>query len=85
MSKTAGTPLTMEMFEVALFPRIEELFDEKVHQIEIKVLESEERIVGELQALRDESAATFAQYERTNKRVDKIDRHLRINSLMDDE
>jgi hypothetical protein len=84
MVKTKGTPLTMEMFEEAIFPRIEQLFDEKVHQMETKFLESEERVMGEIHGLREEVSITLHQYKRTNKRVDEIDKHLGINTVMDE-
>jgi len=82
-TKNSGTPLTLEMFEEALLPRIEEIVDEKVGKLssEVKnyrgeIIEFKEAVIGEVKDLRDEVAVALHQYDRTNKRVDKIAQHL---------
>ena len=81
------------MFEEALLPRIDELFDEKVEKINkqvkkyrrevcgyrVDVLGFKEEVLGEIRDLRDEVAVTLHQYTRTNKRVDKIATHLNLS------
>jgi len=74
------TLITMEMFDEAILPRIEEIFDDKLKKYEIKVVEFKEEVLGEIQKLRDEVLVTSHHYEKTNERVDKIDRHLEIDT-----
>ncbi|HTK03879.1 MAG TPA: hypothetical protein VL401_03920 [Alphaproteobacteria bacterium] len=75
------------------FDKFEAHFDKKLDEnkeelrAEIKYLptrkqyyEREDKTMGELKDLRDEVAATNDLYEKTNKRVDKIDHHLGIST-----
>ena len=80
VSKKKSTPLTLEMFEEALLPRIEEILEEKIQKYRIEVLEFKEEVMGEIKKLREEVAVVVHQYERTNKRVDKISKHLNISA-----
>lgn len=91
VSKNKGTPLTMEMFEEALLPRIEEIFVEKMeeHKVEVdrtikgyrnEVVDFKVEVLGEIKNLREEVTVVNHQYERTNKRVDKISKHLNISA-----
>ena len=75
MSKTK-TPLTFEMFEEALLPRIEEILDEKIEKYRVEVLGFKEEVLGEIKNLRDEVLVVNHQYDRTNKRVDKLEKLL---------
>lgn len=74
------TPITMEMFEEALLPRIEEILEEKIQKYRIEVLEFKEEVMGEIKKLREEVTVVIHQYERTNKRVDKIAKHLNLSA-----
>jgi len=42
----------------------------------------EDETMGELKKLREEVAMTGQHYKDTNKRVDKIDKHLGINTML---
>jgi len=75
MSNTK-TPLTFEMFEEALLPRIEEILDEKIEKYRVEVLGFKEEVLGEIKNLRDEVLVVNHQYDRTNKRVDKLEKLL---------
>ncbi|MBI3397582.1 hypothetical protein HY045_03840 [Candidatus Woesebacteria bacterium] len=68
------------------FDEIEKLVRETVQE-EIRLLPSKDeffsnmdKVLGELKALRDEVTIVNHQYDRTNKRVDKIDKHLNIST-----
>ncbi len=64
------------MFEEALLPRIEEILDGNLQKYKIETLGFKEEVLGEIKDLRDEVSVTLNQYERTNKKVDKIAKHL---------
>lgn len=79
------TPLTLEAFEEVIMPQIDEKFED--FEIKINHLPTKEeffsrmdKVMGELQKLRDEVIIVNHQYERTNKRVDKVDKHLNIST-----
>ena len=88
------TPLTLEIFQEILMPQIKllvsEIVDEKLEEKfneKLKFLPSKkeyyargDKTMGELKKLREEVAMTNDLYEKTNKRVDKIDKHLGINT-----
>jgi len=74
------TPLIFEMFEEALLPRIEEILEEKIQKYRVEVIGFKEEVMGEIKNLREEVTVTLHQYERTNKRVDKIAKHLNISA-----
>jgi len=78
-SKGKSTPVTMEMFEVALLPRIEEILNENLQKYKIEVLGFKEEVLGEIKDLREEVQVTLHQYERTNRRVDKIAKKLNLS------
>lgn len=78
--KKTSTPITMEMFEEALLPRIEEILEEKIQKYRVEVIGFKEEVLGEIKDLREEVTVTVHQYERTNKRVDKISKHLNISA-----
>lgn len=80
MAKKKTTAITMEMFDEAILPRIEEIFEEKLKKYRIEVLEFKEEVLGEIKNLRDEVVVTLHQYERTDQRIGKIDRHLGIST-----
>ena len=80
----------MEMFEEAILPRIEEVFDKKMEEYASKtkdklnnyrneVVEFKVEVLGEIKDLREENQIMFKQYERTNDRVDRIAKHLDIS------
>lgn len=78
-----NTPLTFEMFEEALLPRIEEIMDEKIEKYRVEVLGFKEEVLGfkvevlgEIKKLREEVSVVNHQYQRTNQRVDKIEKLL---------
>lgn len=74
------TPVTMEMFDEEILPRVGEIFDGKLKKYEVKIIEFKEEVLGEIQKLRDEVLITSHHYEKTNERVDIIDQHLGINT-----
>lgn len=80
MKKKNTTPITMEMFDEAILPRIEEIFEEKIKKYQVEVLGFKDEVMGEIKALRDEVAVALHQYKRTNNRVDKIDKHSNIST-----
>jgi hypothetical protein len=94
MGKINGTPLTIEFFTEEMLPRIEEVLDQKftvfeektaneLKDINTKILESEEHLIGRLQGIENQLTIATHQYQRTNRRVDKIDSHLGINTNTD--
>jgi hypothetical protein len=68
--------ITMEMFEEALLPEIEEIFEDKLKKYQVEVVGFKEEVLGEIKGLRDEVKVTLNQYKRTNEKVDKISKHL---------
>ena len=76
MSKRKKQNITMEMFEEALLPRIEEIFEDKLKKYQVEVVGFKEEVLGEIKGLRDEVKVTLNQYKRTNEKVDKISKHL---------
>ena len=66
----------MEMFEEALLPGIEEIFEDKLKKYQVEVVGFKEEVLGEIKGLRDEVKVTLNQYKRTNEKVDKISKHL---------
>lgn len=79
------TPLTLEVFEEVLMPQIRLLVSnlkEDIQHLPTKeeYFAREDKTMGELKKLRDEVAMTTDLYEKTNKRVDKIDKHLGIDT-----
>lgn len=79
------TPLTLEVFEEILMPQI----NQKVESLrkEFKHLPTteqyykrEDKTMRELKKLREEVITVGYHYKNTNKRVDLIDKHLRINT-----
>ncbi len=77
--KRKDSPITMEMFEDALLPRIEEVFENRIKVYQEEVVGFKVEVLGEIQKLREEVAVVNHQYERTNKRVDKIAKKLNLN------
>jgi len=73
-------PVTMEMFDEAILPRIEEIFENKLKKYSNDVVGFKDEVMGEIKALRDEVLVTSHHYEKTNKRVDLIDKHLEIDT-----
>lgn len=73
MTKPKATPLTLEMFEEALLPRIEEILEEKLGKYRIEVLGFKEEVLGEIQKLREDVTVTLHQYKRTDKRLGKLE------------
>lgn len=83
------TPLTVEVFQDVLMPQINKKFEEFRTEIAEKInhlptreeyFAREDKTMGELQKLREEVAITGHHYEKTNKRVDIIDKHLGIDT-----
>ncbi len=66
--------------------QIEEVVGEKIEERTRNLPTKDEfftkmdEVVGELKGLRDEVTSVNHQYERTNKRVDKINKHLGIST-----
>lgn len=73
-----STPLTLEIFEEALLPRIEEILEEKTQKYRVEVIGFKEEVMSEVQGLRNEVTATLHQYRRTTDRVEKIENQLNI-------
>ena len=78
MLKSKSQNITMEMFEEALLPRIEEIFEDKIKKYQVEVIGFKDEVLGEIKGLRDEVKVTLNQYKRTNKKVDKISKHLNL-------
>jgi hypothetical protein len=78
MTRRKNQTITMEMFEDALLPRIEEVFEEKLKKYQIEVVGFKEEVLGEIKGLRDEVKVTLNQYKRTNNKVDNISKHLNL-------
>lgn len=79
------TPLTLELFEEVLMPKIDKKFDNlelKINHLPTKeqYYKREDKTMGELQKLREEVTVVNHQYDRTNARVDAIDLHLGIST-----
>lgn len=79
------TPLTLELFQEVLMPQI----DNKIKSLKLDIsylptkeeyFAREDKTMGELKKLRDEVALTGHHYEKTNKRIDLIDKHLSIDT-----
>lgn len=82
-------PLTYELFQELIMPELKNLIveskdelDEKISHLPTKkeYYESEDKTMTELKSLRDEVAATGSLYEKTNKRIDIIDKNLSIDT-----
>jgi hypothetical protein len=88
MRKIKGTPLTYEDFNSEILPRLESVLQQSMDMVEEKfskkLLATEEKVMGEIKDMREELTIALHQYKRTNARVDKIDEHLGINTLIDD-
>lgn len=85
MPNDKGTPLTLEMFEEALLPRIGEMLDEKVEEFKEEVgkyreevLDFKQEVLGEIEKLREETTVSTHQYRRVIDRVEVIENHLGI-------
>jgi hypothetical protein len=87
------SPLTLEEFQNSVLPKIGNMLSDIEKSIkndlkkQVKHLPTkeeyftrEDETMGELKKLREEVAMTGQHYEDTNKRVDKIDKYLNINS-----
>jgi len=83
------TPLTLELFEEVLMPRIDEKFDnleqklgDKINHLPTKeqYYKREDKTMSELKKLREEVTVVNHQYRRTDARVDAIDLHLGIST-----
>jgi hypothetical protein len=83
------TPLTVEAFQEILMPQIKTLISESHDDLEEKIkhlptkeeyFAREDKTMGELKKLRDEVALTGHHYDKTNKRIDVIDKHLSIDT-----
>lgn len=76
--------ITMEMFDQAILPRIDELFEEKLQKYQSETINEvasfKSEVVGEVQKLREEVIVTNHHYIKTNKRVDLIDKELNIDT-----
>ena len=59
-----------------------DVLDQKINHLPTKdeFFGKMDKVVGELQKLRDEVVITGHHYEKTNKRVNLIDKHLGINT-----
>lgn len=57
-------------------------FEEKIKYLPTKdeFFSKMDEVIGELQKLRDEVVVTHHLYEKTNKRVDLVDKHLNIDT-----
>ena len=79
-------PLTIELFEKYLMPQIRVAIDEIVKEhvgylpTRKEYFAREDKTMGELKKLRDEVLFTTDLYEKTNKRVNIIDKHLGIDT-----
>lgn len=85
MPKTKGTPLTLEVFEQVIMPRIENFFNEKteIFQEEVgkyreEVLGFKQEVLGEIDKLRDDSAVSTHQYKRILDRIEVVEKRLEI-------
>lgn len=76
--------ITMEMFDQAILPRIDELFEEKLQKYQNETINEvasfKSEVCGELQKLREEVSTTNHLYKKTNERVDLIDKELNIDT-----
>lgn len=96
MTKTSNghSPLTLQQFQKILMPQISKMIVLNGKSIKNDLLEKikhlptkkqyyarEDKTMGELQKLREEVALTGQHYKDTNKRVDKIDNFLKIDTL----
>ena len=83
MSAKLQTPLTLEVFEEAILPRLEEMMDErleaKLKPFRDDVLGFKVEVMGEIKDLREEVTVALHQYKRTNKRVDGLE--VRVDKL----
>lgn len=81
----------MDMFEQEILPRFEEILDEKLNRYRREddkklqayrneVVDFKVEVLGEIKNLREEVVVTGHQYDRTSRRVDKIDKHLGITT-----
>lgn len=75
-SKFTALNIKLDLFK----DEIDERFEDKLKVYRNEVVGFKDEVVGELQKLRDEVSVTGHHYEKTNKRVDKIDKHLGINT-----
>ena len=84
MTPKKQTPLTMEMFQKQLLPRIEEIMGEKIEKVTTnfrsEVLGFKVEVLGEIKGLREEVTTALGQYKRTNRRVDRIEKYLNLSS-----
>ncbi len=73
------------MFQEQLLPRIEEVFQKKIEKYHNEVKKYREEVVdfkvevlGEIKGLRDEVTIVNHQYERTDKRVTRVEKKLKL-------
>ena len=89
MANKKSPVVTLNMFNQEILPRFEEIvaekmaetFDKKFLPYRNEVVDFKVEILGEIKNLREEIAVAGHQYDRTNRRVDKIDEHLGINTV----
>ena len=83
------TPLTLELFEQVLMPRIDDKFGDLKKELVTKIdhlptkqqyYKREDKTMGELKKLREEVALVGSHYKKTNKRIDLIDKHIGIDT-----
>lgn len=87
MTKVRQTPLTLEIFEKFLIPQLDAKFarlEKKIDHLPSKqaYFDREDKTMAELKKLREEVTMTSDLYTKTNKRVDKIDKHLNIDTAV---
>ncbi len=81
----------MEMFQKAILPRIEELFEKKIQKLDSKferkldkyhkeVVGFKVEVMDEIKDLREEVIITLHQYKRTDRRLEKVEKRLNIPS-----
>lgn len=75
------TPLTVEVFFEEVMPRIEEVLEEKVDKYRNDVLDYKVETVGEIKALREEVIVVNHQYERSDKRLTRVEKKLKLAPL----
>ncbi len=91
MTKKKNVNVTMGMFNEAILPRFDEVIEErlnirdekmenKLREYRHEVVGFKEGVMGEIQKLRDEVLITGHHYEKTNKRVDLIDKKVGIDT-----
>ena len=63
-----------EYGEKVLFPRVEQIVDDKMKGYTEQILESNDKVIKELKPLREEQAAVGENYKKLDRRVDNVEK-----------